>query len=104
MKERRHGAPCSSAAENLGERAGRRDGANVACYGTSSPRRADHDDAGLGLPLARRLARAVGGEVSHVWSYGRALARRWGRAPCRMGDRDEAIAINDLGSVNLNTF
>ncbi|WP_030669548.1 sensor histidine kinase [Streptomyces cellulosae] len=32
-------------------------------------RRADHDDghdgAGLGLPLARRLARAVGGEVSH---------------------------------------
>ncbi|MFI6929680.1 sensor histidine kinase [Streptomyces sp. NPDC050287] len=33
-------------------------------------RRADHDDghdgAGLGLPLARRLARAVGGEVSHA--------------------------------------
>lgn len=32
-------------------------------------RRADHDDghdgAGLGLPLARRLARTVGGEVSH---------------------------------------
>ncbi|MFR0355014.1 sensor histidine kinase [Streptomyces sediminimaris] len=32
-------------------------------------RRADHDDghdgAGLGLPLARRLARSVGGEVSH---------------------------------------
>ncbi|MFE5190092.1 sensor histidine kinase [Streptomyces sp. NPDC056628] len=32
-------------------------------------RRADpsdgHDGAGLGLPLARRLARAVGGEVSH---------------------------------------
>uniref|UniRef100_UPI00117FB712 ATP-binding protein n=1 Tax=Streptomyces acidiscabies TaxID=42234 RepID=UPI00117FB712 len=24
-----------------------------------------HDGAGLGLPLARRLARTVGGEVSH---------------------------------------
>ncbi|MGW3461758.1 sensor histidine kinase, partial [Streptomyces olivaceoviridis] len=32
-------------------------------------RRADpgdgHDGAGLGLPLARRLARAAGGEVTH---------------------------------------